>query len=398
LESVGVVGAGLMGTAIVAAHVRHGVSVVVHDVNPTILATVPERVTAELRTAGWSCSHETVCRQVRITSNLAEVASCPLVLEAIIETLPAKQRFFSELARLLSKETIIASNTSTIPLRRMAGSLGDTTRFCGIHFCHPVQERPLVEIIRGEQTDEATITTAAAHILGIEKIPIVVKDGPGFTVNRLLSPCLGEALAMLREGVPAEWIEQAAEDFGMAFGPLRFIDEIGLDTAIQAAWVLAADFPERVVSSPLLVALVKAGRLGKKTGVGFFSHHEPAEENQPRRLDDESAKLLARWIESCDCPSKETVTYRLLLPMLLEATRILQEGNVRDARAIDLAMLFGLGFPDAKGGLLWWADELGIPRILDILKSLSIMGPRAEPTPMLIRMAEQQKRFYSAAR
>ena len=140
-----------------------------------------------------------------------------------------------------------------------------------MHFCHPVRQRPLVEIVRGPQTSQRTIAAAVAHVQGIARMPIVVEDGPGFVVNRLLFPYLSEALELLREGAPVDAIERAAAEFGMAMGPLRLMDEIGLDTILQAAWVLAAAFPERIVSSPLLVSMVKAGRLGRKTGAGFFS-------------------------------------------------------------------------------------------------------------------------------
>ena len=192
-----------------------------------------------------------------------------------METLPAKLQLYAQLQRHLGPQTILASNTSTIPLQRLGRGLADASRFCGLHFCHPVQQRPLVEIVCGPQTSDATIAAAVAHARRIDRMPMVVQDGPGFVVNRLLFPYLNEALELLREGVPAESIERAAAEFGMTIGPLRLMDEIGLDTTLQAAWVLGAAFPERVVSSPLLVSLVKAGRLGQKTGAGFFSYRGP---------------------------------------------------------------------------------------------------------------------------
>ena len=211
----------------------------------------------------------------------------------------------------------------------------------------------MVEVVRGKRTGEDTIATVVAHVRRIGRMPIVVEDGPGFVVNRLLFPYLGAALEMLREGVPAEAIERAAAEFGMALGPLRLMDEIGLDTTLQAGWVLAAAFPERIAPAPLLVSMIKAGRLGRKAGLGFFAYPKA----EPM-LDAAARKLIDRW---ADAPGEPTapggrLASRLLSPMLSEATRILAEGKVRDARAIDLAALFGLGFPADKGGLLWWGN------------------------------------------
>ena len=262
-----------------------------------------------------------------------------------------------------------------------------------MHFLHPVRYRLLVEIVRGPRSSDETIAVATRHVRQIGRMPIVVRDGPGFLVNRLLFPYLGEALEMLREGVPAEAIERAATDFGMAIGPLRLMDEIGLDTTLQAGWVLAAAFPERVVSSPLLVSMVKAGRLGQKAGAGFYVYGNSARADDDG-LDKNVEKVIHRWIEAPAKPSTQPIAWRLVLPMLLEATRMLEEGQVSDVRDIDLAVLFGLGFPAEKGGLLWWADALGPRCILDRLSTLGTSEQRNRPTPMLERLARADGRFY----
>jgi 3-hydroxyacyl-CoA dehydrogenase/enoyl-CoA hydratase/3-hydroxybutyryl-CoA epimerase/3-hydroxyacyl-CoA dehydrogenase/enoyl-CoA hydratase/3-hydroxybutyryl-CoA epimerase/enoyl-CoA isomerase len=261
----------------------------------------------------------------------------------------------------------------------------------------------VVEIVRGPRTSDETIAAATGHVRRIGRMPIVVRDGPGFLVNRLLFPYLGEALELLREGVPADAIERAATEFGMAIGPLRLMDEIGLDIALQAGWVLAAAFPERIVSSPLLVSMVKAGRLGQKAGAGFYAYGKRSVKGDspifadtkigtvPDRAIDE---IIGRWIDSTGKQSSETIACRLVLPMLLEATRILEEGKVGDPRDIDLAVLFGLGFPADKGGLLWWADALGPQRILGMLSSPRTIEDRNRPTPMLETLAKTDGRFY----
>jgi 3-hydroxyacyl-CoA dehydrogenase len=396
IGSVGIIGAGIMGTAIAAAHVQYRLPVVIHDIDSASLDRAATRIAAELHRINAHFLPESHRRLVHSTAALAEAARCDLVVEAIAETLPAKLELYSRLQQHLGEQTIVASNTSTIPLERLAHGIADAARFCGLHFCHPVEQRPLVEIVRGRRTSDATIGAAVAHTRRIDRMPMVVEDGPGFVVNRLLFPYLGEALALLREGVPAEAIERAAAEFGMTIGPLRLMDEIGLDTTLQAAWVLAAAFPERIVSSPLLVSLIKAGRLGQKTGSGFFSYRQQADGSMSVAVDETVAQRLAPWIEACPQPASEAIAHRLVLPMLLEATRILDEGKVADVRDIDLAVLFGLGFPAAKGGLLWWADDLGAERIVGLLAAQVTMGPRAEPTAMLRTMSQTGGTFYGA--
>jgi 3-hydroxyacyl-CoA dehydrogenase len=381
IASVGIIGAGLMGTAIAAAHVQYRLPVVIHDLNAAALGRVGDSVAAELREANAHVTPGALGRLLRPTADLAEAAGCDLVLEAIAETLPAKLQLYAQLQRHLSAETIVASNTSAIPLQRLARGIADPSRFCGMHFCHPVPDRPLVEIIYGPQTSDLTMTAVVAHARRIGRMPMTTPDGPGFVVNRLLFPYLGEALELLSEGVAAESIDAAATEFGMAIGPLRMMDEIGLDTTLHAGLVLATAFPERIVASPLLVSLIKSGRLGRKSGAGFFSYST--------LLDEPAVAPCARIP-----PKQEQMAYRLVLPMLLEATRLLEEGKVRDAREIDLAVLFGLGFPAEKGGLLWWADTLGAQRIIALLGSHGAMGSRAEPTPLLKSMAAAGDRFY----
>jgi 3-hydroxyacyl-CoA dehydrogenase len=399
IGNVGIVGAGIMGTAIAAAHVKYRLPVVIHDVSAEALNRAGAAIAAELRKADSHLTPESFRRLVRPTADLAEVARCDLVLECIAEILPAKLQLYAQLQRHLGQQTIVASNTSAIPLQRLAHGLADASRFCGLHFCHPVQQRPLVEVVRGPQTSDVTTALAVAHVRRIDRMPMVVEDGPGFVVNRLLFPYLNEALELLREGVPAESIERAAAEFGMTVGPLRLMDEIGLDTTLQAAWVLEAAFPERIVSSPLLVSLIKADRLGQKTGAGFFSYRGRTPDDSPNAVDEAFLKLIAPWISAAPVspPTSESVAYRLVLPMLLEATRILEEGKVRDIRDIDLTVLFGLGFPAAKGGLLWWADSLGAAQIVGLLQSLRTMSLRAAPTATLQTMAATGGTFYHAA-
>lgn len=381
VESVGIVGAGLMGTSIAIAEMRCGLPVVIVDHDRRAVHAAQAKIAASpLSEEGG---------MVTATDDLATVAGCDLVVEAIVETFAAKNKLYADLEGQLRPDAVLASNTSTIPIGRLAVGLNEPARFCGLHFCHPVLERPLVEIIRGPKTSDETVATAAAHVKAIGKMPIVVQDGPGFLVNRLLLPYLGEAMELLLEGATVEAVEQAATEFGWAKGPLRLLDEIGLDTTLQGGWILSEAFPERIAASPLLVGLIKAGRLGRKSGAGFFKY--PDSEDRP---DDVLRQLIAQWAQPAQQHTPHSITARLLLPMLLEAARVLEENKVRDPRDVDLAVLFGLGFPAAQGGLLWWADSLGAARIIEMLRPLQRLGQRAQPTALLRSMARRAGHFY----
>ena len=394
IRSVGIVGAGMMGTAIAAVHVRRNVPVVLTDADQTALGEAPGRIAAELTDeVPLGEARDLVGRMVRPTVDPGHLRQCDLIVESIVEAPPAKQQLYARLQPVLAEGAVLASNTSTIPIGRLAAGLTDAGRFCGMHFFHPVRQRPLVEIVRGPQTGDRTIAAAVAHAKAIDKMPIVVDDGPGFLVNRLLLPYLGEALELLLEGAEPEAIERAATDFGMAKGPFRLADEIGLDTVLQSGLVLRDAFPERIAASPLLIALVKRKRLGRKSGAGFFSYGDPAVPG-PARPSEELDQIIAQWARPPQDHTARSITARLVLPMVLEATRILAEGKVRDPRDIDLAVLFGLGFPAARGGLLWWADTVGAAQIVEILRPLEPLGPRCQPTPMLQDLARHGGSFY----
>jgi 3-hydroxyacyl-CoA dehydrogenase/enoyl-CoA hydratase/3-hydroxybutyryl-CoA epimerase/3-hydroxyacyl-CoA dehydrogenase/enoyl-CoA hydratase/3-hydroxybutyryl-CoA epimerase/enoyl-CoA isomerase len=210
-------------------------------------------------------------------------------------------------------------------------------------------------------------------------------------------PYLHEAVEMLREGVDMRRIDRAARSFGMPMGPIELYDMIGLDTAFYAGLVMAQAFGDRIDASPVIPALVKAGKLGRKTGGGFYRYRVPSDGNLQRaaidRPDDAVAKIIAPYALPDTRPTDATITDRLFLPMLLEAVRVLDEGIVRDGRDIDLAVIHALGFPAFRGGLLAWADALGAAETVRRLEPLSSLGPRMVPPSRLVDMARAAARF-----
>jgi len=395
-RSVGVVGAGIMGRAIAAIEVEHGVPVVLVDAMPEVLETAKSLIAAELaEDMTAKGARAAVDELVTTDGRVSSLSTCDMVIESIVESPEKKQALLAELEQQVSKEALLLSNTSTIPIGRLASGLSRPERFCGYHFFHPARHRQLLEIVPGESTSSKTVHAAVAHARTIDKLPIVVNDGPGFQVNRLLLSYMGEALDLLLEGATIEQVEAAAADFGMAFGPLRLLDEIGLDTALHGGWVMGEAFPERTVASPLLVAMIKAGRLGRKTSAGFFSY-ESDDLHAVAKPAEETRRIIEKWARTPGQHSPESITNRLLLPMLLEATRILEEGRLNDPREVDLGLLFGAGFPHARGGLLFWADEVSPRRIVKMLGPLEYLGQRGQATPMLLDLANNGGRFYAA--
>jgi 3-hydroxyacyl-CoA dehydrogenase/enoyl-CoA hydratase/3-hydroxybutyryl-CoA epimerase/3-hydroxyacyl-CoA dehydrogenase/enoyl-CoA hydratase/3-hydroxybutyryl-CoA epimerase/enoyl-CoA isomerase len=233
-----------------------------------------------------------------------------------------------------------------------------------------------------------------AYARTIDKVPLVVNDGPGFLVNRLLLPYLSEAFELLLEGATIEQIERAATDFGMAMGPLRLADEIGLDTLLHGGRVLWQAFYERIVPSPLLVTMYKAGRHGRKVGMGFFAYPEGISADEPGQPDPRVAPIIAGWARGSQSFTAQQITSRLFLTMVLEATRILQEKTVSSPREIDTGVVLGLGFPPARGGLLHWADRQGARQIVVLLRQMGHLGRRVEATPLLLEMARRNTLFY----
>ncbi len=395
---IGILGGGLMGTAIAATLLRAGRNIWLYDISEAVLAQAHEKIAAELaqQTAedAWARqSSDLVRKKTHLTSRLAEGNSCEILIESIPEKPKLKQKLYRQLEDI-KFGGFLFSNTSTIQIGRLAEPLSRKERFCGLHFFHPVRKRSLVEIIRGPETGEETIAAALRLAREIDKIPIVVGDGPGFLVNRLLSPFLNESLALLEEGVPLANIEEAALRFGMPMGPFRIMDEIGLDVALHAGWVLGKVFPERAVVSRILPELIARRRLGRKTGCGFLRYASETSWEKEGTPDPESDALIASFQASTASLqlSWEEIATRLVLPMFLEAIRAVEDGIITDFRDADVAVCLGLGFPVNRGGLCFLADAIGLDRIVQMLPPLEQrFGARFAPPKTLLEYANAGK-------
>ncbi len=324
----------------------------------------------------------------------ASLGKPDVVIEAVVENLSVKKKVLAEVEGEVAADTLLASNTSSLSISEMAGALGKPERFVGMHFFNPPSIMPLVEIIPGPATSVETVARACSLALDLGKTPIVVKDCPGFLVNRLLMPYLNECVSLVEEGADFRMVDKVLEDFGMPMGPFALLDEIGIDVASHVARILAVAFAERMAPGALLGTVSQTGLLGKKSGAGFYLYQRGKHARTQRRANPQIWHLLCRSPGATPATRAEIV-HRPLLAMLNEAARALEEGVVSSARGLDLALVLGTGFPPFRGGLLHWAeDELGIGTAREMLELYARkVGKRFAPAPLISRLAAESKGF-----
>ena len=313
--------------------------------------------------------------------------NCDLALEAIVEDTQAKQELYAQLEKIMDEKAIVASNTSSLSISMLSEKMRHPERFVGMHFFNPVPRMPLVEIIPGKKTSAKTIATVVSLAKEAGKTPIVVGDCAGFLVNRILLPYINEAVRMFEEGADFEKIDKLILDFGMPMGPFVLADEVGLDVGYKVAKVLEDAYGERMKVSSILERVYQQMQLlGKKSGKGFYIH------NGKKREVNAEVKALVFSKRQFD---EQEIIDRAILIMINEAAMCLQEGVVDNAQYLDMAMVMGTGFPPFRGGLLRYADSLGIQSIVITLEALAKnYGIRFEPAKLLIDMAKNKKTFY----
>jgi 3-hydroxyacyl-CoA dehydrogenase/enoyl-CoA hydratase/3-hydroxybutyryl-CoA epimerase len=314
-----------------------------------------------------------------------------MVIEAVVESLKIKQQVLAEFEGLAKPGAIFATNTSTIPITQIAANAKHPENVVGMHFFNPVDKMPLVEVIRGEKTSDQAMVTVASFARKLGKTVVYCNDGPGFVVNRILGPYMNEAGFLLEEGNSIESLDKAMVDFGMPVGPMALLDEVGIDVAAKVAGILTEAFGARMEKSTVVEKLYADGRHGKKNGKGLYLYEDG------KRKGPDSAVYRVLGIKAVKQAEPKAVVERMLLAMINEASLILDEKIVASAPELDLAMIMGTGFPPFRGGLLRYADSLGVPYILARLDELSSrVGPRYVPNAPLKRLAERGVGFYQA--
>jgi 3-hydroxyacyl-CoA dehydrogenase / enoyl-CoA hydratase / 3-hydroxybutyryl-CoA epimerase len=335
--------------------------------------------------------HERLRALLSGSDDYAGFARADLVIEAVFEELALKRRILAEVEQRVRPDAIFASNTSTLPIRDIAAEAAHPERVLGMHFFSPVEKMPLLEVIPTELTSPEAIVTAVRFGRRMGKTVIVVEDHPGFWVNRILSPYLGQAGLLVEEGVPIELVDRTMIEWGFPVGPVALLDEVGLDVAQKAAKVMQEAFGERMRPGVGLERLLQGGRLGRKNGRGFYRYHD----GHKSGVDDGVYGLLN--VKPNDAVDPETVRRRLVYAMLNEAAAACGEGVIRSARDGDIGAVYGIGFPAFRGGPLRMIDDLGAARVIESLYELQDRyGERFRPAPALAEMARQGARYYPA--
>ena len=396
VDRIGVLGAGLMGAGIATAHARSGIPSGIVEVDDARLADGMKRaadvVAGRIKIGRATPQDMQQMLALMSTSTSTKLFSdCDVVVEAVTENEKIKTQVYAQLGEVLKDDAILASNTSTISITRMAESAPNPERFIGMHFFFPVDRMKLVEVIRGAKTSDETVATIVQLSKRIRKTPIVVNDCAGFLVNRILLPYMNESLQLLVEGASMDDIDKAATKFGMPVGPIALHDMVGLDTACYAGKVMVAAYSDRSVEAPLLEDMVKAGRLGKKSGAGFRAFQ--GRKGKPQ-ADPSFEPLLAKHRSNERQFERQELEDRMFLPMLFEAVRCLEDNIVREPSHVDMGLILGIGFPPFRGGLLRWCDTEGAGDILKRAEPFVELGKRFEAPDMLQQMAKTGELFY----
>ncbi len=395
VRKLGVLGAGFMGAGIAGVAVQRGSLVRLKDAS---LERVAAGVRAVREMVGERLRRRQITRVQRDdmlsalgpTVDYRGFADVDLVIEAVFEDLEVKHRVLREVEEA-SPQAIFASNTSTIPLRDIAAGSRRPARVIGMHFFSPVHKMPLLEVIVTPETDGDTVATAVAYGKQLGKTVIVVNDGAGFYVNRILAPYLNEAGRLIDEGARVEDVDRALTAFGFPVGPITLLDEVGLDIAGKSGPILAAAFGARMQPSATLTAVLGSGRLGRKTRRGFYRYDEQGKRDGV----DDTLYALTPSGPARLAVEPTVVQQRTVLPLLNEAVRCLEEGIIRSPRDGDIGAVFGIGFPPFRGGPFRYIDQVGAAQVAAQLDALELQHPgRFAPTALLRDMANRGERFH----
>jgi len=336
----------------------------------------------------------------RITPSLSydSLKEADLVVEAVVELEKVKRQVYQEMEEVLAEDAVLASNTSTISITKLAEGLKNPERFCGMHFFNPVHRMPLVEVIRTKQSSEEAIARTVAYAVDLGKSPVVVNDCPGFLVNRVLFPYFAGFAGLIEEGVDFERIDRVMQKFGWPMGPAWLLDVVGIDTSHHAGGVLAEGYPERMSNEKanIITHMFENGRYGKKNEKGFYIHTTDKKGKPRKERDPEMGPLLEKFFGKKVEPkmTDQAIIERMMLPMLMESSRCLEDSIVENPAEVDMALVYGLGFPPFRGGIFRWADEEGLGRLASAAEQYIELSELYRPTEQILQMVSKGEVFH----
>jgi 3-hydroxyacyl-CoA dehydrogenase/enoyl-CoA hydratase/3-hydroxybutyryl-CoA epimerase len=402
VRRVGVVGAGTMGAGIAQLAAIRGCEVVIREVNETALSAGTLKVAALFSQAvgrGVLTQAEAQRRLAAVKGTVAwdGFADVDLVVEAVVEDLDVKRKVFRELEAHTRPEALLATNTSSLGVANIQEGLAHPERVAALHFFNPVHKMPLVEVAHAPATTREAVATLTQWAIKLGKMPVVVKDSPGFVVNRILIPYLNEAVLLVAEEMAPQRVDEAMKRFGMLAGPLEVIDQVGLDVAAHVARTAQPAFADRFPPNPAFEALARRGWLGQKSGRGFYAYA-----GKKKRVNADALPVVREAQANRDsllsslppAAQQREATERMVLLMVNEAAAAVGEGLVAHPDLIDRAMVFGTGWAPHRGGPLRYADDRGLADIVGALNDLARrLGPRFTPCAELTWRAETGQHF-----
>lgn len=401
VQRAAVLGAGIMGGGIAYQSAVKGIPVKMKDIAQAgidqglneankLLTKQVQRGRLDIGAMGEALN------RIEPTLNYDGFDRVDLVVEAVVERAEVKRAALQETENKVTLDTVLASNTSTISISSLAESLQRPENFCGMHFFNPVYAMPLVEVIRAEKTSDRAIARTVAYANALGKKPVVVKDCPGFLVNRVLFPYFAGFAQLVRDGVDFHHIDKVMENWGWPMGPAYLLDVVGLDTAIHAEKVMAEAFPDRLARDYISCteALHQVERLGQKTAKGFYDYEIDRKGKPVKKASAEADELVAEHMAEALQLDDQAIIARMVLPMAAELARCLEEGIVETPAEADMALVYGLGFPAFRGGLLRWIDSMGIKQFADMAADWARLGPLYELPESLNKRLAEGRPFY----
>jgi 3-hydroxyacyl-CoA dehydrogenase/1,4-dihydroxy-2-naphthoyl-CoA synthase len=400
VKRVGMLGGGVMGSGIVSVLLKNGFEAVLWEINDQALE---KAVAAVRKTFDFPIKKKKMTadqlesmlkKQLTTTTLLEKMKDVDLVIEAVLEDMQVKQDIWKKLESICRPDAVFATNTSALPITELASVLDDPGRMLGLHFFNPAHRMQLLEVICAQKTSDATLGTSVGFARAIKKIPIVVNDGPGFYVSRQLGGLLGGAIFLTADGVDGAAIEKAMVNFGMPMGPATLSDLTGIDINYHVNKTFEKRLGKRYKVHPLTELIYQTGCYGRKTGSGYFDYSGDKPVPNPK-----VEAVIQQYLKDNGVAPREMSEQQIIDVMLAlainEAALMMEEGICDRPQDMDLAMIYGTGFPPYRGGILRYADKWGLKNVHEKMLGLEKQyGPRFNPASLIKKMAETGKTFY----
>ena len=402
ITQAAVLGAGIMGGGIAHLSASRGTPIIMKDIaDPALDLGMSEasKLLAKRVSRGAMAPVKmgAILSSIRPTLNYGDFGEVDVVIEAVVENENVKKAVLAEAEAKLKDGAILASNTSTISITRLAQSLKNPENFAGMHFFNPVHMMPLVEVIRGEKTSDETTATLVAYAKKMGKNPIVVNDCPGFLVNRVLFPYFAAFAMLVRDGADFQVVDKAMEKFGWPMGPAYLMDVVGIDTGVHAAAVMAEGFPDRMQHEfkDVTEVMFENDRLGQKNGIGFYKYVADRKGRKQKTVDEETYALIKPHVGDAAEFEAQAIVARMMIPLCTEIVRCLEDNIVGSAAEADMALIYGIGFPVFRGGAMRHIDSVGVKEFVALCDQYAHLGKLYEAPQMLKDMAANGQSFFA---